>query len=395
MTQYYFDHAASAPRRDEVTDAMAPWQHGVVGNPSGSHRAARDARRAVEEARDEVAAFVGAKPGGVIFTAGGTESCHLAVAGVTNRHRRTHEMSEIVISRIEHHAVTDAAEMMARDFENVSVRYVEVDADGVVDLDSLSDALSARSALVSVMAVNNETGVRQPLDGVNSLAKSLVPGGVATHTDAVAAAPWLSLPVVTATTDLISICAHKLGGPVNSGALIVRNDVPFDAVTPGGGQERGRRGGTVDVAAAVGLAVALRLTERDRAVVYDRVVDYQHKLMAALSFLPGCRITAPAALRVPGTVHVTFEGLASDEVLFLLDQAGVCASAAASCSSGAAAPSHVLAAMGVEVERARGSLRLSMGAETTEADVDALIAILSSVVFRLRDEVAAAPGLKD
>ena len=129
--------------------------------------------------------------------------------------------------------------------------------------------------------------------------------------------------------------------------------------------------------------------------MYDRVFDYQHKLSAALSFLPGCAITAPAAVRVPGTVHVTFAGLASDEVLFLLDQAGVCASAAASCSSGAAVPSHVLAAMGVDVERARGSLRLSMGAETTEADVDALIAILSSVVFRLRDEVAVAPGLKD
>jgi cysteine desulfurase len=395
MTQYYFDHAASAPRRDEVTEAMAPWQHGVVGNPSGSHRAAREARRAVEEARDEVAAFVGAAPGGVIFTAGGTESCHLAIAGVTNHHRRTHDVSEIVISRIEHHAVTDAAEMMARDFENVTVRYIEVDGDGVVDLDSLSELVSEHSALVSVMAVNNETGVRQPLDGVNSVAKSSVPGGVATHTDAVAAAPWLSLPVVTASTDLISICAHKLGGPVNSGALIVRNDVPFDAVTPGGGQERGRRGGTVDVAAAVGLAVALRVCERELAEVNDRVIDYQYKLMAALSFLPGCLITAPEASRVPGTVHVTFEGLASDEVLFLLDQAGVCASAAASCSSGAAVASHVLAAMGVDAERARGSLRLSMGAETTDADVDAVIGILSSVVYRLHDEVASSTRLAD
>lgn len=395
MSQYYFDHAASAPRRDEVTDAMAPWQRGVVGNPSGSHRAARDARRALEEARDEVAAFVGAKPGGVIFTGGGTESCHLAIAGVTNRHRRTHEVSEIVISRVEHHAVTDAAEKMARDFENVTVRYIDVDGDGVVDIDSLIDVISEHSALVSVMAVNNETGVRQPLDGVNSVAKSLVPGGVPTHTDAVAAAPWLSLPVITATTDLISICAHKLGGPVNSGALIVRNDVAFDAVTPGGGQERGLRGGTVDVAAAVGLAVALRVTERDLTEVNDRVIEYQHKLTAALSFLPGCVITAPAVLRVPGTVHVTFEGLASDELLFLLDQAGVCASAAASCSSGASTRSHVLEAMGISAERARGSLRLSMGAETTAADVDAVIAILSTVVYRLRDEATATPRLAD
>jgi len=384
--QYYFDHAASAPRRDEVTDAMAPWQRGVVGNPSGSHRAARDARRAVEEARDEVAAFVGAKPGGVIFTAGGTESCHLAIVGVTNHHRRSHATTEIVISTIEHHAVTDAAEMMARDHDDVTVRYVDVDEEGVVDLDSLHEVLSDQSALVSVMAVNNETGVRQPLDGVNAVAKTVVAGGVTTHTDAVAAAPWLSLPTITATSDMISICAHKLGGPVNAGALVLRSDVTLDAVTPGGGQERGRRGGTVDVAAVVGLATALRVTTDELDEVTDRVLDYQHKLTAALSFLPGCAITAPGATRVPGTVHVTFEGLASDELLFLLDQEGVCASAAASCSSGAATQSHVLAAMGVAPERARGSVRFSMGAETTQYDVDALIGILSSVVYRLRDE---------
>lgn len=385
-TQYYFDHAASAPRRDEVTDAMAPWQRGVVGNPSGSHRAAREARKAVEEARDEVAAFVGAKPGGVIFTAGGTESCHLAIVGVTNHHRRHHERSEIIISKIEHHAVSDAAEMMSRDFDNVHVLYIDVDEEGVVDLDSLHELLSEDTSIVSVMAVNNETGVRQPLDGVNSIAKSLVPGGVTTHTDAVAAAPWLSLPVITASMDLISICGHKLGGPVNSGALIVRNDVAFDAVTPGGGQERGRRGGTVDVAAVVGLATALRVTKREMCEVADRVSDYQYKIMAALSFLPGCEITAPGAARVPGTVHATFAGLASDELLFLLDQEGVCASAAASCSSGAATQSHVLAAMGVSPERARGSIRFSMGAETTDDDVDALIKILSSIVYRLRAE---------
>ena len=384
--RYYFDHGASAPRRPEVAEAMAPWQHGVVGNPSGSHRAAREARQAVEEARDEVAAFVGAKPGGVIFTAGGTESCHLAVVGVTNLHRRTHEHSEILISKIEHHAVMDAAEMMARDYDNVSVRHVEVDTDGVVDLDSLHELLSEDTALVSVMAVNNETGVRQPLDGVNSISKSLIPGGVTTHTDAVAAAPWLSLSTITASIDLISICAHKLGGPVNSGALIMRNDVALDAAMPGGGQERGRRGGTVDVAAAVGLATALRLTKRDLTEVSERVGDYQQKLMVALSFLPGCQVTAPGAARVPGTVHVTFEGLASDELLFLLDQEGVCASAAASCSSGAETQSHVLAAMGVAPERARGSIRFTMGGETTEADVDALIRILSSVVYRLRAE---------
>jgi cysteine desulfurase len=191
---------------------------------------------------------------------------------------------------------------------------------------------------------------------------------------------------MTATIDMISICAHKIGGPVNSGALILRSDIALDALIPGGGQERGRRGGTVDVAAAVGLAAAVRVTMKELADVTDRVLDLQEKLVAAVSLIPGCLVTGLGALRVPGTVHVTFEDLASDELLFLLDQEGVCASAAASCSSGAASPSHVLAAMGVSPERARGSLRLSMGAETTEADVDAVIAILASVVYQLRGE---------
>ncbi len=385
MSEYYFDHAASAPRRDEVTEAMARWQHGVVGNPSGSHRAAREARRALEEARDEVAELVGSKPGGVIFTAGGTESCQLAIVGTAHRFRHTHERCEIVVSRIEHHAILDAAEMMAGDCDDVVVRYVEVDADGVVDLDSLRGLVNKDTAIVSVMAVNNETGVRQPLDGVNSVVRA-IPGEALTHTDAVAAAPWLSLPVVTAAMDMVSICAHKIGGPVNSGALVVRHDAAIDPVTPGGGQERGRRGGTVDVAAAVGLAAALRITNAELTEVTDRVLDYQEKLTAAFSFLPGCVVTSAGAARVPGTVHATFEGLASDEILFLLDQSGVCASAAASCSSGATTQSHVLAAMGVAPQRARGSIRFSMGGETTDADVDALISILSSVIYRLHGE---------
>ena len=166
----------------------------------------------------------------------------------------------------------------------------------------------------------------------------------------------------------------------------MRGDVTLEAVIPGGGQERGRRGGTVDVAAAVGLAAAVRLTMNELADVNDRVLDLQEKLVAAVRLIPGCQVSGLGALRVSGTVHVTFDDLASDELLFLLDQEGVCASAAASCSSGAASPSHVLAAMGVSHERARGSLRLSMGAETTEGEVDAVIAILSGVVYRLRAE---------
>ena len=386
MSQYYFDHAASAPRRDEVTEAMARWMHGVVGNPAGSHRAARDARRAVEESRDVVAAFAGVKPGGVIFTAGGTESCTLAVAGVTHQHRRSHERTTLVVSSIEHHAVLDAARMMAQDFESVSVREIGVDADGVVDVSALHDALDDTVALVSVMAVNNETGVLQPLDAVVAAVQELGPAHIVSHSDAVAAAPWLDLAQFCAGIDAISLCAHKLGGPVNAGALILRGDVALSAMMPGGGQERGRRGGTVDVAACVGLAAAIRCVQVERVQGDESVRRLQQRLRAELSQLPGAHVTVEGASTVPGTVHVTFEGLASDELLFLLDQDGVCASAASSCSSGAAVTSHVLAAMGVARARARGSLRLTMGRETSEDDVTAVLTAVSRAVHRLNEE---------
>ena len=364
---------------------MAKWMHGVVGNPSGSHRAAREARRAVEESRDAVASFLGVKPGGVIFTAGGTESCTLAVAGVAHQHRRTHERTTLVVSAIEHHAVLDAARMMAEDFDSVSVREVGVDAEGVLDVAALHDALDDTVALVSVMAVNNETGVLQPLDAVSAAVRALH-ADVVTHSDAVAGAPWLDLAQYCAGIDAVSLCGHKLGGPVNSGALILRREVTLDAMMPGGGQERGRRGGTVDVAACVGLAAAVRCVQEDRERGDTRVRDHQRRLRTELSQLPGARLSVDGASTVPGTVHLTFEGIASDELLFVLDQDGVCASAASSCSSGAAVSSHVLAAMGVAPERARGSLRLTMGHETSDDDVDAAIAAVRRAVGRLSDE---------
>jgi len=209
---------------------------------------------------------------------------------------------------------------------------------------------------------------------------------VRSHSDVVAAAPWLDLRPYGAMVDLLSLCAHKIGGPVNAGALVLREDMVLDALSPGGGQEKGRRGGTVDVAAAVGLATALRLADNERREVNKRVTALRDDLASRLSLIPGAVITAASAVRLPGTVHVTFTGVASDELMFLLDQAGVYASAAASCSSGAVSTSHVLNAMGVAPERARGSLRLSFGAETTSDDIAAVAAIVTNVVATLRGE---------
>ncbi len=383
MSLYYFDHAASAPRREEVAAAMAPYQRGVIGNPSGTHRAARLARRAIEEAREEVAAFVGVPARGVIFTAGGTESCALALGGVIHRRRLSGEHVEIVVSAIEHHAILENAERLAEDFDNVAVRVVGVDADGVVDMDALNSVLSPATALVSVMTANNETGVIQPLHAVREAVHTAAPRAVI-HTDAVAAAPWLDLTEVASDVDLLSLCAHKIGGPVNAGALVQRGRITLDAMVPGGGQEQGLRGGTVDVAAAVGLAAAVRLARVEREANVRYVTSLQTRLAAGLSALADVEITAPGARKLPGHVHVTVGAVASDELLFLLDQDGVCASAASSCSSGAAVASHVLAAMGVSAERARGALRFTMGAENTEAEVDFLVAAVERAIDQLR-----------
>ncbi len=382
MTTYYFDHAASAPRSEVVAAAMAPWLHGVVANPSGAHRAARAAQRALEDAREVVAAHLGARPGEVTFTAGGTESCQLAVAGRALWARRTRGRARLVVSAVEHHAVLDAADWAAHAVAGVSVDRAPVDGDGRVTPEGLAALLDEDVALVSVMTANNETGVLEPLGAVRDAA-ARVPG-CATHTDAVAAAPWLDLARATAGFDLVSVCAHKIGGPVNAGALVARGGVGLDPLVPGGGQERGRRGGTVDVAAAVGLAAALEGVARERADAAGRVGGYRDRIGTALGALPGVRVTAAEAARLPGTVHLTVEGVASDELLFLLDRGGVCASAAASCSSGASGPSHVLAAMGLDGARARGSLRLSMGAETTSEEVDAVIALVAASIERLR-----------
>ncbi|NNN03988.1 MAG: aminotransferase class V-fold PLP-dependent enzyme [Acidimicrobiaceae bacterium] len=380
MSLHYFDHAASAPRSARVAERMAPFEHGVVGNPSGSHRAARDARRAIEEARDVVAHLVGAPASGVVFTGGGTESCTLALAGVMAS-RRGSARSRLLVSAIEHHAVLDAATLCERECGS-TITLVGVESSGVLDLSEFAATLDAEVGLVSVMTANNETGVVQPIPVIAEITHAH--GGLV-HTDAVAGAPWLDLRDATRGADLLSLAAHKLGGPVNSGALVVRGALELAARSPGGGQERGWRGGTVDVAAAVGLAAALEESAEQRTRARERAVQIRERLWSEVSGLEGVVRTVEEAETLPGTLHLCVEGVASDELLFVLDEAGVCASAGASCSSGASQSSHVLAAMGVESGRARGALRLSFGLETTDADVTAAIAAIRRAHARLRE----------
>ena len=381
----YFDHAASAPRRPEVIEAMAPFTCGVVGNPTGSHRAARAARLALDDAREEVAALTGSLPGGVVFTGGGTEAANLAVFGVAADRARRGRPARLCVSAIEHHAVLDSARRLERGLlaTTVEVATLPVGRDGVVDLDAAAP-LVAGADLVSVMTANNEVGTVQPVPRVAELAREAAPG-VVVHTDAVAAAPWLDLAVASAGADLVSICGHKLGGPVGIGALCFRREVALAPLIIGGNQERGRRAGTPDVAAAVGLATALRLAAEERDAVTDLTRARRDQLAKLVTTaLDGVSLTVPGGPVLPGTCHLLVDGVASEELVFLCDEAGLCVSAASSCASGAAVASHVLEAMGVEHVPARSPLRLTLGAETSDRDVERAAAIVVDAVTRLR-----------
>ncbi len=368
----YLDHAASTPMRPEAIEAMLPFLSGRFANPSGSHAAARDARKVVEEARDVVAACLGCLPGEVVFTGCGTEADDLAILGIVRRHGGT-----AVCTAIEHHAVLHPV-------EHLGGRVVGVDATGVVDLAALADVLDAETTVVSVMLANNEVGTVQPLGAVAALVAERAPRAVL-HTDAIQGAAWLDVAETAAMAQLVSISAHKFGGPKGVGALVVREGVTVEPLLLGGGQERERRSGTHNVAGIVAMAEALRLTTDERVATVARVGALRDRLVDGIvASVPGVVETVPRAVKVAGSAHVCIEGVESEALLFLLDRAGVCASAASSCASGAMDPSHVLAAMGVPKEVALGALRLSLGAASTDADVDRALEVIPEVVTKLR-----------
>ena len=340
---------------------MLPFLGDQFGNPSGAHAMARAARTAIEDAREVVAGALGCAPGEVVFTSGGTEADNLAVAGVRAERR--------VCSAVEHHAVLHAV-------EHAGGAVVPVDDAGVIVL----DALDARADFVSVMLANNETGVLQPLDAV----RERVPDAVL-HTDAVAAFNWVDVAAVAAVADLISVSAHKFGGPKGVGALVVRDRVSLDPILRGGGQERERRAGTHNVAGIVAMAAAAAAAVRDRDATVARTAAMRDQMAAMiLGSTRNAVVTAERAPRCAATLHLQVAGVESESLLILLDDLGVCASAGSACASGALEASHVLRAMGVDDEWAKGALRLSLGWSTTAADIDAAIVAVPKAIEMLR-----------
>jgi cysteine desulfurase len=369
----YLDNAATTPMRAEAVEAMLPFLRDRFGNPSGSHAVAREARKALDEARDVVAAGLGADPGEVVFTGGGTEADNLAVAGV---HRLRGGV--VVCSAVEHHAVLHACAALGG-------RLAPVSADGVVDLDRLAALLDADVSVVSVMLANNEVGTVQPLADLADVVRRHAPDAVL-HTDAVAAFPWLDVAALARPADLVAVSAHKFGGPKGIGALVVRLPAKVAPILHGGGQERDRRSGTHNVAGIVAMAAAMQAAVAERAGVVARVGALRDRLADGLrAAVPDAVETGRRENKVAGNCHVSFPGVESEALLMLLDGAGVYASAGSACASGAVEPSHVLAAMGVPRERALGSLRLTLGRDTTAADVDLALAVIPPAVARLRE----------
>jgi len=378
----YLDHAATTPLRVEAFEAMRPWLTTSFGNPSGGHRVARAARLAVDEAREITAEALGCDPGEVIFTGGGTEADNLAVAGSVAASGGRGGPTGAVCSAIEHHAVLHAVEA-------VGGTTVGVDPDGRVDLDQLAAAVGPDTVVVSVMLANNEVGTVQDLGAVAAVVAGVSPRAVL-HTDAVQAAPWLDVGRLAAGAALVSVAGHKFGGPQGVGVLVARHGVRLEPLLRGGGQERERRSGTHNVAGIVGFAAALAATTADRDMAGRQAAERRDRLVAqVLDHLPGVVVSAAGAARLPNIAHLRIDGVESEALLVLLDDAGVCASAGSSCASGAMEPSHVLAAMGVGRHAARTAIRLSLGRSTTDADVDAGAAALLAGARRLRAPVGA------
>jgi cysteine desulfurase len=386
----YFDHAATTPVLPEVLDVLVE-QLRRLGNPSSLHASGRDARRVVEESRESIAHCLGARPGDVVFTSGGTEADNLAVKGIAHARRAADPARvRVLASAVEHHAVLDSVEWLAG--QGFDVRLVDVDEVGRIRTDQLRDLLAedpGAVALISCMWANNEVGTIQPLDEVVAAAlEACVP----VHSDAVQAVSHLPVNFTASGLDAMTVTAHKLGGPVGVGALLTIRDLEVAPIVHGGGQERQIRSGTLDAPAIAAFARALEMAVGVREQLHDRLERLRAELVErVIATVPGVLVNgdARAGHRLPGIAHLGFPGCEGDSLLMLLDAAGIECSTGSACTAGVPQPSHVLLAMGQPEDVARGSLRFSLGHTSTREEVDRLVAVLPGAVERAR----AAAGL--
>jgi cysteine desulfurase len=383
----YLDHAATTPMLPGAVAALTA-ALGTVGNPSSLHAAGRRARRAVEEARERIAAALDARPSEVLFTGGGTESDNLAVKGIYWARRAADPQRNVVLaSSVEHHAVLDAVGWLAA-HEGAEVEYLPVDAQGLVTREVFAEALERhgdRVAVATVMWANNEVGTVQPIAELAAFARA---AAVPFHTDAVQAVGQVPVAFTASGVDALTLTGHKVGGPLGVGALLLGRDVSCAPLLHGGGQERDVRSGTLDTPAIVAFSVAVEAVAGAQAEHAARLAELRDELVARLrAEVPDAVLNGPELSlteRLPGNAHFSFPGCEGDALLMLLDARGIECSTGSACSAGVAQPSHVLVAMGSGLERARGSLRFSLGHTSEQADVDALVGAIGPVVERAR-----------
>jgi len=374
----YFDNAATTAVRDEVFEAMTPYLREAYGNPSSLYKIARDAKNAIEKAREQVAMAIGAVPSEVFFTGSGTEAVNWALiaSSFANKSKGNH----IITSSIEHHAVLHSCKYLEkRGFE---VTYLPVDKFGIVSVDELERAIRPETILISIMYANNEIGTIQPIAEIGAVTKAR---GIVFHTDAVQAIGNLPVDVKVDNVDLLALSAHKLHGPKGVGVLYIRSGVNVPAFIHGGAQERGRRAGTENVASIVGLGEAITLAKAEMDEKVEKMRKLRDKIIVTiLEQVPNAQLNGHPEKRLPGNASISFDFVEGESILLMLDMKGIAASSGSACTSGALNPSHVLMAIGLPHEKAHGSLRISIGRYNTEEDADTLIEAIIPIVEKLR-----------
>ncbi|MFR2839134.1 MAG: cysteine desulfurase NifS [Zhenhengia sp.] len=379
MNRIYLDHAATTPVKPEVLDAMMPYFTQSFGNPSSIYQVAQINKKAIDDARETIAKHLGANTNEIFFTSGGTEADNWAIKGIVeaNKNKGNH----IITTKIEHHAVLHTCEYLEK--QGFEVTYLDVNEEGVIDLEALKAAIKDTTILISIMYANNEVGTIMPIKEIGAIAKE---HGIAFHTDAVQAIGQVCIDVKEQNIDALSLSGHKIYGPKGIGVLYIRRGLRITNLIHGGAQERGRRAGTENVPAIVGIAKAMELAYTDFEAKNERIKGLRDKLMnGILESIPYSKLNGSSTNRLVNNVNIGFEFVEGESLLLLLDMNGVAASSGSACTSGSLDPSHVLLALGLPHEKAHGSLRLTLGEGTTEQEVDYVLEKLPAIVQRMRD----------
>ena len=371
----YFDHAATTGVKEAVLKEMLPYFNIEYGNPSSIYGIGRSAKRAIEGAREKVAKAINAKPNEIYLTGCGSESDNLAIKGIAYAFKK--KGNHIITSRIEHHAVLNSCKSLERD--GFKVTYLNVDKDGLINLQELKETITDKTILITIMTANNEIGTIEPIEEIGKIAKK---NNVYFHTDSVQAIGNIKIDVQKMNIDSLSMSAHKFYGPKGVGALYVREGVPFIKLQDGGHQEKNKRAGTENTAGIIGLGKAIELA-------YKNIDEYNDKLQKLRDYyisevekeIPGAVLNGHRTKRLPGNANISFKGINGGDLLLELDEKGICASTGSACNTGSTEPSHVLVAIGLRPEYLQGSLRITFGEENTKADVDYLVSSLKKIIL--------------